>query len=182
MRNVLSALWHSGTRVSILDLWISAETPQLVAERTASVLSVLFQVVSERPVAVRQSEDPKSDKIGSVSPGLICDVVEIGGTNKAGRSRLRIASPSGWVSDRNKQGQEQLREYIVETPAVGQAVAAPGHSVRREEQIALVGRHAELFGFAADESGQGQWAEQLDKMESRYLEILERSVLVVGRG
>ena len=113
--------------------------------------------------------------------GLLC--VEIGGTNKAGRSRLKIASPSGWVSDRNKQGQEQLREYIVETPAAaGQVVATPGRSVRREEQIALVGRHAELFGFAADESGQGQWAEQLDKMESRYLEILERSVLVVGRG
>jgi hypothetical protein len=59
---------------------------------------------------VRKTEDVKSAKVAVLQPGETIDVVKIGATNKQGRTRLRIAEPAGWVSDKNKAGKTFLSE------------------------------------------------------------------------
>ena len=63
-------------------------------------------------VVVRKSQDTKSAKVATLSPGETCEVIEVGGTNKSGRTRLRLADPAGWVSDRNKEGTRMLEEVV----------------------------------------------------------------------
>jgi hypothetical protein len=93
-----------------LHLNTSIETRAALRAHTHALARPSAQVVET--VVVRKSQDTKSAKVATLSPGETCEVIEVGGTNKSGRTRLRLADPAGWVSDRNKEGTRMLEEVV----------------------------------------------------------------------
>ena len=76
-------------------------------------LPALARYTILKETTVRREQDSKSAKVSVLHPGETVEVIKIGGRNKAGRSRLKISDPKGWVSDRDKAGNPMMEQQTL---------------------------------------------------------------------